>query len=85
MAITHRGSGEFLGHRAGDDHQVRLPWRRPEDDPETVQVVARAPRRDHLDGAARDAEGFRPQRRFPAPVDEAINGAEEDVVAESIF
>jgi len=25
------------------------------------------------------------QRRFPAPVDEAVNGAEEDVVAESIF
>ena len=58
------GRRHLLRHRAGHDHHVRLARRRPRHDAEAVEVVARHERRDHLDGAAGEAERHRPERRL---------------------
>src|SRR6202789_884111 len=68
VETNHLGSHLF-GDSSGDDHQVRLPRRRPKDfSAETSQIVARHGGRDHLDGAAGQAEGERPNGILTAPV-----------------
>ena len=69
----------FLGDGAGDDHQVRLARRGPEDlRAEAGEVVARHGGGDHLDGAAGEAELQRPDGILAAPVVEILEGGRED-------
>src|SRR5690606_40112432 len=70
--------GDLLVDRTGDDHEIRLPRRRPEDHPEPVEVVTGGTGRHHLDRAAGDPEEEVPQRRLPAPIDEAPEGNGDD-------
>ena len=74
----HRG--DFFKKRAGDDQEVRLPGRAPEDlGPEPGQVVAGGKHRGHFDEAAGQAEKQRPQTVLPGPVDDQVNAAQDRV------
>ena len=59
--------GHLVDQRAGHDHDVRLARARPEHDAEAVEVVARGARVHHLDRAAGEPEGHRPQAIRCAP------------------
>src|ERR1039458_7880544 len=57
--------GHLLRHRAGDNHQVSLAWRGPEDlSAKPGEVPAGHGRGDHLDGAARQAKADRKSTRL---------------------
>src|SRR5271168_3631168 len=80
IETNHLGS-HLLGHRSGDDHQVSLPRRGPEDlGAEASQIVARHGGRDHFNGAAGQAEGERPNGILAAPVIELLKRGGEDAV-----
>src|SRR5690606_976280 len=58
---------------ARDDHHVGLAWRRPEHlGAEARDIPAGGADGHHLDGAARQAEGERPERVAPRPADQRI-------------
>ena len=60
---------------AGDDHQVGLARRSAEHlGAEARDVVAAAAHRHHLDGAARQAERHRPDRRSARPLHHLLDG-----------
>ena len=66
-------------HAPGDDHQVGLARRGAEHlGAEPRDVVARATHRHHLDGAARQPEGDGPDRRPLRPVDDPLDGRQEE-------
>src|SRR6185312_11237270 len=75
----------LVGERAGDDHHVRLAWARSEHDAEAVEVIARSAGVHHLDGAAGEPEGHRPERAGARPVYDLVElfelGDEEALVA----
>ena len=80
----HRG--HLLAHPAGDDHQVGLARRGPEDlHAEAGQVVARAAGRHHLDGAAGQAERRRPQRAAAEVAGELLDGGEQNAARELLL
>ena len=65
----------LLADPTGDDHDVGLAWRRPEDlHAEPGEVVVGAAGRHHLDGAAGQAEVGRPRAPRPRPLDERPRG-----------
>ena len=69
-----QGGRHLVREGAGDDHDVRLARRRAEDYPEPVLVVARRGQVHHLDGAAREAEGHRPEGGLAGPVRYLVEG-----------
>ena len=80
----HRG--HLVAHPAGDDHQVGLPGRGPEDlHAEAGQVVARAAGGHHLDRAARQPERGGPQRRLARPVDQLLDAGQQDAAGQVLF
>src|SRR5437764_770069 len=77
QALGHRlvgaldGGRHLVRHRAGHDHQVRLPrTRRERDDAEPDEVVPAHGCGDELDRAAGEAEVEHPQAVAPAPVED---------------
>src|ERR1019366_154749 len=76
---------EFADHRrhllrdpAGNDHQVRLTRRRAEDlGPKAGDVKTRGAHRHHLDGAAGQSKGHRPNRIPAHPVHDRIHRGHE--------
>src|SRR5438132_6520385 len=83
--LTQRGR-HLVAERAGDDHDVGLARARPEDDAEAVEVVARGPGVHHLDRAAREPEGHRPERSGARPVEYRVDlGHDEALLRDSFF
>ena len=77
----HHLRRHFLGHRAGHNHQVRLPRRGPEHlRPKPRQVEPRHGRRNHFDGAAGQAKGQRPHRVRAPPVIQVLQGRQIDAL-----
>ena len=73
----------LLADPAGDDHEVGLAGRRPENlHAVASEVVVGSTGGHHLDRAAGQAEGGRPARSCPAPVDDVLDPASEEVVVE---
>jgi hypothetical protein len=71
--------GHLLVDRAGDDHDVGLARRGTEDlGAETGDVEAGRAGGHHLDGAAGEAEGQRPQRVGPAEREQLVQFGEPD-------
>jgi hypothetical protein len=80
------GRGHLPGHGAGDDHEVGLARRGAEDlGAEAGDVVAGGGSGDHLDGAAGEAEHGRPQRGAARPVQQVLDGAEQQVLLEVLL
>ena len=78
---AHHLRRHLLGHRAGDDHQVGLARRRPEDlGPEARQIVAGHGGGNHLDGAAGQPELHGPDGAAPPPVVQLLDGGNEDAL-----
>ena len=76
----------LFGHRAGDDHQIRLSRRRAKNfRPEARHVVTRIEHRHHLDRAAGQAELHRPKRRLASPIENFVDRGCEDVGIEAIL
>src|SRR5579883_225354 len=72
-------------HRAGDDDEIRLPRTRAKDlCAEARYVVFAGECRRHLDIAAGQAEVERPDRVFPAPGNDVLEFAEDQVATDSI-
>lgn len=66
----------FVGHCASDDKQIRLPWREAKYfRSEARNVVTRACKGHHLDGAARNSERHGPHGIAPRPVHEIVQPA----------
>src|SRR4029078_1039035 len=99
-ARAHRDDPARLGHlvvdlaqrrrhlvaeRPGDDHEVALARARPEQHAEAVDVVARRASVHHLDRAAREAEGHRPQRTGLGPVDQGVDTGGDETFLEYAF
>ena len=59
-------------HRAGDEHHVGLARGGPQDHAEAVEVEAAGEGGHHLDGAAGQPEGQRPEARFLRPVEQRV-------------
>src|ERR1700674_4965488 len=75
----------LLGDAAGDDHEVRLAGRRAHRlRPEPRDVDARGRGRDHLDGAAGEAEMRWPHRVAAAPPDHLAERRREHVLSEGL-
>jgi hypothetical protein len=73
----------LLRDAAGHDHQVGLARRGPEDlHAEAREVVAAGAGRHHLDGAAGETEGRGPQAGLAAPVDDLLDGGQDDAAGE---
>src|SRR5258705_9733540 len=78
---THNLGSHLLCYGAGDNHQVSLPWRRPEYlRAEPRQIVSCHRRRDHFDGTASQAKGHWPHRVLPTPVVEFFEGRCNDAL-----
>src|SRR3954469_6922039 len=76
----------LLAHPAGDDHQVGLPRRGAEDlHAEAGEVVAAGARGHHLDRAAGQPERRRPQRGLAGPVDQLLDGGQEEAAGQLLF
>src|SRR5581483_10821030 len=72
--------------RTGHDHQVALARAGAEDfRAEASNVEARSRRRDHLDGAARQAKGHRPDGRLARPVEDVINRGDQEILFELVL
>src|SRR5688572_28870491 len=66
---AHNLRGHFFGDGAGNDHEVRLARRGPENfGTEAREIVTRHRRSDHFDGATGETELQWPDRVFAAPV-----------------
>src|SRR5437764_3085728 len=66
---THYLRRHFFRHRPGDDHEIGLARRGPENfAAETREIVARRRRGDHLDRTTSQAELKRPDRITSAPI-----------------
>src|SRR6266404_7984529 len=69
----------FVGDAAGNDHEVRLPRRRPEHfSAKARDIEARRAHRHHLNGAAGEAKRHRPDRILAHPVDGRIERGHDD-------
>src|SRR5882757_2440543 len=78
---THNLWSHLLCHRAGDNDQVRLTRRRPEDlRTEPRNVISSHRRRNHFNGATSQAKGHWPHRVLPAPVVELFQGGCDDTL-----
>jgi hypothetical protein len=78
--------GHLDRHRAGDDHQVRLPGRGPKDaGPKAVEVRTGRDRHHHLDGTAGQTKGHRPQGRKPRPVEYGVDRRQQDKALSRLF
>jgi hypothetical protein len=75
--------GHLVAERARHDHQVRLARARAKDDAEAVEVVARGAGVHHLDGAAGEAEGHRPERAGARPVEHVVDLRDDEALLES--
>ena len=62
----------FVREGAGHNHDVRLPGRRAENDAQAILIVARCGQVHHFDGAARQAEGHRPEGALARPVGDGV-------------
>jgi hypothetical protein len=67
------GGGHLVGEGARDDDHVSLARGGSEDNTIPVHVVPGRGDVHHLDGAAGEAEGKRPQGAFPAPVCKVVD------------
>lgn len=65
--------GHLVGESASDDHAIGLAWAGPEDDTETVQIVASSTGVHHFDGAASKSESHGPDGPSPGPVHEVVD------------
>jgi hypothetical protein len=73
------GGRHFSRKAAGDDHQVGLAGAAAEDfGPEARDVVAGTAHRHHLDRAAGQAKGHRPDGRTAGPLHHFFHGRRED-------
>ena len=80
----HRG--HLLADPAGHDHQVGLARAGAEDlHAEAGQVVLRAAGGHHLDGAAGQAEGGRPERRLAHVAGDALDRRQQDAAGQLLF
>ena len=80
----HRG--HLLADPAGDDHQVGLARAGPEDlHAEAGEVVLRSAAGHHLDRAAGEAEGRRPEGRLAHVAGDAFDGGEEYAARQLLF
>src|SRR6185295_12811377 len=79
--LAQRGR-HLVAQRAGHDHQVALAWAGTEQHAEAVDVVARRTGVHHLDRAARQTEGHRPQRSGLRPVDQRIDAGRDEAFLE---
>jgi hypothetical protein len=76
----------LLADPARDDHQVGLPGRGAEPlHAEPGDVEPGSAGRHHLDRAARQPEGGRPQRCLPAVVDDLLDGRQQDAAGKFLF
>ena len=66
----------LVGQRARHNHNIALPWTRPEDYAQTILVVARRGEVHHFDSAASEAEGHRPERALTRPVGDLVESCE---------
>ena len=79
LVVEPRDHGHHrLGDRAGDDHQISLPRRAPEDlGPESCDVEPARSGADHLDRTASQAEAQRPEGRPAPPVVDRVDDPEQ--------
>ena len=71
--VLAKSRSHLVSKRPGDNHTIRLTRTRPEDDTESIQIVASSTRMHHFHGAAREAEGHGPDRSPASPVHEVID------------
>src|SRR5207245_6545884 len=69
------GGAELQGDRAVQEEDVALPWGRPVNDPEPLDIVPRIRGRRHLDRATHDPEVQRPGGVPFRPVEELSDKA----------
>src|SRR2546422_4308553 len=75
----------LLADPTGHDHQVGLAGAGPEDlHTEAAEVVVGRAGGHHLDGAAGQAEGGRPHRVAPGPLDEVFDPGGEEALPERL-
>lgn len=72
-SVLAKSRGHLVGESAGDDHAVGLAGAGPEDDPESVEVVAGGAGVHHLDGAAGEPEGHGPDGATAGPVHQIVD------------
>jgi hypothetical protein len=66
--------GHLVCEGSGYDHDVRLSWRGTENDTEAILIVSRGGQVHHLDGAAGEAKGHRPEGALTGPVGDLVEG-----------
>src|SRR5208282_2330341 len=82
--LANYGS-HFLRYAPGDDHQVRLPRRRPEYfGAEARDIEARCAHRHHFNGAAGEPKCHRPDRTLARPVDGRVERGHDDAFGDAV-
>src|ERR671911_1624730 len=80
----HRG--HLLADSAGDDHQVCLPRRRPEDLlPPSTRVIAGGAVGHHLDRATRQSERRRPEGGTAHVTEDVLECGQQDTARQLLF
>jgi len=69
-----QGGSHLVGEGSGDDHDVGLAGGGSEDDSETILIVAGGGEVHHLDGAAGETKGHRPEGGLAGPVCYDVEG-----------
>lgn len=63
-----QGRGHLVCESSGDNHNIGLTWRSTENDTEAILVVSWRRQMHHLDSAAGETEGHRPEGTLASPV-----------------
>jgi hypothetical protein len=67
-----QGRSHLVSECTSDNHDIRLPRRRTEDNSITIEVVTTSPRVHHLNGTASQPKRHRPNRALPRPILDSV-------------